>query len=453
MGSLTSGILVIIFCLVLSAFFSATETALTSLSSLKAKHLRENSGRSGHILDLWLHSPQRVLAAVLIGGNLVNIFAAVYADNLVQKYFGVNAVELVSAIMTIIIVLFSEIIPKTFAKNYATKIAIPTLNIFRVFYWALFPLTWIISTIASLISSLWGNKNAKVMPQITEEELEFFINVGEEEGVIAEQKHEMLSGIFELGDTVVREIMVHRIDLTALAHTTKLSEAPAVFRETGLSRLPIYEDRIDNIIGILHIKDVMFSMNRHRDNPNFWESPVVEFKREAVFVPESKPVDQLFQELRKQRQHMAIVLDEYGGTSGLVTMEDIFEEIVGEVRDEFDNEEDAIRPTQIANQYLVECKVHIDDFCDFFDLEINTISDGNPASEYDTLGGLIIHHFGQIPKIGDKLTIHQVNLEVVEVSRRRVRRVLAKIINKKDEANSLPSDNSNSSNRSENIQQ
>lgn len=440
MESFFPGLVVIMVCFALSAFFSATETALTSLSSLKAKHLRENSGRQGQVLDLWLNSPHRVLAAVLIGNNLVNIFAAVYADNLIQKTFGVTSIELVSAIMTILIVLISEIIPKTFAKNHATRIAIPMLNLFRYVYWILLPFTWLISQISGFVTSRWGGKDAKSMPQITEEELEFLINVGEEEGVIAEQKHEMLSGIFELGDTVVREIMVHRIDLTALPHTAKISDASVVFRDTGLSRLPIYEERIDNIVGFLHAKDVLFFIKKNRNEQGFWEATVADLKREAMFVPESKPVDQLFQELRKHRKHMAIVLDEYGGTSGLVTMEDIFEEIVGEVRDEFDNEEDAIRPTQVANQYLVECKVHIDDFCDFFDLDVSKITNGNQANEFDTLGGLILHHFGQIPKIGDRLTIHQVTLEVIEVSRRRVRRVLAKVTDVTENERSMTSE-------------
>ena len=146
-----------------------------------------------------------------------------------------------------------------------------------------------------------------------------------------------------------------------------------------------------------------------------------------MFIPETKPVDHLFQEMKRHKQHMAIVLDEYGGTSGIVTMEDIFEEIVGEVRDEYDNEEDAIRPTQVANQYLVECKIHIDDFCDFFDLKVDELTKGIETNEFDTLAGLILHHFGQIPKSGDKLTINNVIMEIVEVSKRRVRRVVVRL--------------------------
>jgi CBS domain containing-hemolysin-like protein len=299
--------------------------------------------------------------------------------------------------------------------------------IFRVFYVLLIPFTWLLSGISDMFSRLVRKRDAKSAPQITEEELEFLIDVGEEEGVIAEQKHEMLSGVFELGDTVVREVMVHRTDMTALTTNSTIHEAAELFKDRGLSRLPVYEGRVDNIIGILHSKDVLFYIKKHAKDDSSWDAPVGELKRDAMFVPESKPVDQLFQEMRKSRQHMAIVLDEYGGTSGVVTMEDILEEIVGEIRDEFDNEEDAIRPTQQPNQYLVECKIHIDDFCDFFELSRNEISEEAQSVEFDTLGGLILHHIGQIPRIGDKLAIGRVELEVVEVSRRRVRRVIASI--------------------------
>jgi putative hemolysin len=421
------GLFVILVCLVLSAFFSATETALTSLSSLKTKHIRENHGRAGRVLDLWLHSPHRVLAAVLIGNNLVNIFASIYADNLISGFFGQASVEVVTATMTVVIVLFAEIIPKTLAKTYSTQIALPLMLVFRVFYVLLIPFTWLLSGISDFFSRVVRRRDSKLAPQITEEELEYLIDVGEEEGVIAEQKHEMLSGVFELGDTVVREVMVHRTDMTALPIHATIHEAAELFRERGLSRLPVYEGRVDNIIGILHSKDILFYIKKHSKDDSTWEAPVGELKRDAMFVPESKPVDQLFQEMRKSRQHMAIVLDEYGGTSGVVTMEDILEEIVGEIRDEFDNEEDAIRPTQQPNQYLVECKIHIDDFCDFFDLPRSELTDDQQSIEYDTLGGLILHHIGQIPRIGDRLTIGRVVLEVVEVSRRRVRRVIASI--------------------------
>lgn len=428
--SLGLGLFIVFISLCISAFFSLTETAMTSISSLKAKHLQETAGKSARVLNLWLHFPHRILASLLIGNNLANIFASIFVDEIITTHFGKAPVLVITFIMTTIIVLFAEVIPKSFAKKYAYTIAVPVMNTYRIFYFFLKPFAVIMTVISNAIQRFFIKDGRINDPQITEEELEFLINVGEKEGVIAEQKHEMLSGIFELGDTVVREIMVHRIDLTAVSQSKKIIDVVDMFRETGLSRIPVYEDKIDNIIGTIHVKDALFYLKKHHNEDNllFSQATVLEIKRDVMFVPETKPVDLLFQEMRKQKQQMAVVLDEYGGTSGVVTMEDIFEEIVGEVRDEFDNEEDAIRPTQVPNNFLVECKIHIEDFCDFFDIDSDLLTKELPSHEFDTLGGFVLHHFGHIPKAGEKFTINEnVNLEVVEVSKRRVRRVIVRL--------------------------
>jgi len=248
MESLFAGIGIVFISLCISAFFSMTETAATSISNLKAKHLTESGKKSAQVLNLWLNNPSRVLASLLIGNNLANIFATIFVDDIIRTHFGNTPILIVTGMMTILIVLFAEIIPKTFAKSHAVKIIIPVLNIYKFFYYILLPFSIAMTAISNYITSFISraNKNKKD-PQITEEELEFLINVGEKEGVIAEQKHDMLSGIFELGDTVVREIMVHRIDLTAVPQSMKIIDAVEKFRETGLSRLPVYEDKIDNI--------------------------------------------------------------------------------------------------------------------------------------------------------------------------------------------------------------
>lgn len=428
MNELIYGLFIVVISLGISGFFSYTETAVTSISDLKAQHLKETGGRAAQVLNLWLKHPSRVLASVLIGNNLVNIFASIYIDEIIRQQFGSSSVFLVTIAMTIAIVLFAEIIPKTIAKSYAVKTVIPALNIFRIFYFFLWPFAAAMSAVGNLAHKVIAMRDKTPNPQITEEELEFLIDIGEKEGVLAEQKHEMLSGVFELGDTVVREIMVHRIDLTALSQSVRIIDSVDKFRETGLSRIPIYEDKIDNVIGTIHVKDALFFIKKHHNDKELLnQASVLEIKREVMFVPEGKPVDLLFQEMRRQKQQMAVVLDEYGGTSGIVTMEDIFEEIVGEVRDEFDNEEDAIRPTQVPNQYVVECKIHIDDFCDFFDIDKDLIMKEVADHEFDTLAGFILYRFGLIPKAGDKFSIHHVGIEIVEVSKRRVRRVVVRL--------------------------
>ena len=421
---------ILLGCLILSGFFSATETAITTISSLKAKHLinsnKKSIGFAKYLLSVWMKKPQNIIASLLIANNLVNIFASIWFDGLMREKFGNLSPIIVTAIMTTLIVVFAEVIPKTMAKQFSLQVLFPLMSIFQLFYWILYPFTWIVSSVTHFITSrLHSNKAPS--PQITEEELEFLIHYSEEEGVIEEQKHEMLSGIFELGDTSVREIMVHRTDITAVPSTMPVNDAIEVFRRTGLSRIPIYEDKIDNIIGLLHAKDVLFHL---KDANGAMDSTVkvADVKREVTFVPETKPVDQLFQEMRRQKQHVVIVIDEYGGTSGLVSMEDVFEEIFGEVRDEFDNEEDAIRQTLLPNQYLVESKIHIDDFCDFFDIKTKDLFKHaiEASNEFDTLAGFIVHYLGRIPKVGEKLELEQIEIEIAELSRRRVRKVLVR---------------------------
>ena len=425
--SLVGGLMVIVVCLLASAFFSATETALTSLSSLKTKHLKEKS-RGASVLGLWLDSPQRVLAAVLILSNLVNIFAVVHMDQLFVRHFGVSSVWIITALMTILIVFFAEIMPKALARIYAEKAAVPLMFVFQGFYWLVYPASWLANEFTSKLSRFFGSREGdKPSPQITEEELEFLINIGEEEGVIEEQKHDMLSGIFEMGETIVREIMVPRPDMVTISHKTKITDAVKTFEETGHSRVPIYDGKVDNVVGVVHAKDVLYFLRRHqKQSHGHWEATVNEIKREAMFTLETKTVDELFEDMRKARQQLAIVIDEHGGTSGVVTMEDIFEEIVGEIRDEYDNEEDVIRPTKVPGVFVVDCKIHVDDFCDFFDIEPESIALETQSEDYDTVGGLIVHHFGQVPRIGETLKVGPLEVEVTELSRRRVRRVLVK---------------------------
>lgn len=427
MNNLFLGLLIVFISLCFSAFFSLVETAVTSISSLKARHMiKERKGRGTDVLNLWLIHPHRLLASLLIANNLAVIFASIYADEIIRTNFGKSSVLLVTAVMTMIIVLFAEVIPKTFAKSYAYHIVIPALKFYKIFYLALLPFASFMTFLSQLVHKFFLRKGHLKDPQITEEELEFLISVGEQEGVIAEQKHDMLSGIFELGDTVVREIMVPRTDIIALPQNTKIIDAIDKSRESGLSRIPIYEDRIDNITGSIHVKDALYFMKKHHSEKEFTTQTVLEIKREVMFVPETKPIDHLFQEMRRQKQHMAIVLDEYGGTSGIVTMEDIFEEIVGEVRDEFDIEEEAIRPTQLENQFIVDCRIHIDDFCDFFDISLEDLTKDMADHEFDTMAGLVLHFFGHVPKTGDKFELANLTVEVVEVSKRRIRRVAVK---------------------------
>lgn len=433
MQTLLSEFVVAFLCLVLSAYFSATETAVTGLSTLRAKHLKDLHGKRGKVLDLWLHAPQRLLVSILIGHTLVNVFGSLYAYTIVERRLGGTSVELIAVVFSLTIVVFAHVIPKILARRHAARIVIPALAAFRVFYFLFYPLAYLLSSLIDRLAAATRWDDEKALPQITKEEIEYLIDVGEQEGVIAEQKREMLSSIFQLGDTVVREIMVHRADMHAVETDRPVQAVADVFRETGLSRLPVYKDSIDNILGVVHAKEVLFFVKQHENHGVAWRTPVlalVDTRRDALFVPETKPVDELFQELRRTRAHFAVVLDEYGSTSGLVTMEDILEEIVGEIRDEFDREEDAIRPTPKLNQFLVDARIHIEDFLQFFEVGSEDFDVGD--GEFDTLGGFAFHRFGRFPKPGETLIIGHLEVEVLEVSKRRVRRVIVRVRSERD---------------------
>jgi CBS domain containing-hemolysin-like protein len=422
-----SNLVIVGLCLFLSGFFVATETALTSLSSLKTKHLQEKSrGASG--LTLWLENPQLVLTSLMVLTTFVHVFLGVYVGFLVFKSLGLASVWLAPVIVTLALVLIGAVLPKAISRRYAERLAVPLMFLFQGFYWFTYPATWVLTRASALFSTLLGSRDGdKPAPQITEEELEFLINIGEEEGVIEEQKHGMLSGIFEMGETIVREIMIPRPDMVTLPQSAKITDAVKVFEETGHSRLPIYEGKVDNVVGVVHAKDALYFLRRHRKQPDgHWDATVGEIKREAMFTLETKTVDDLFEDMRKARQQLAVVIDEHGDTSGVVSMEDIFEEIVGEIRDEYDNEEDAIRPTKVPGTFSVDCKIHIDDFCDFFEIEPKSLEVDGHSEDYDTLAGLIVHHFGQVPRVGESLKIGHLDIEVTDLSRRRVRRVLVK---------------------------
>ncbi len=381
---------VIIISIILSAFFSATETALTSLSPLKIRHIMEEKGDSASSLSLWLHYPGNVLNTILFANNLVNILASVLAARIMEQVFASASIGLTTGIMTFIILIFGEITPKTFAKNNAQTVAIFNMKILRIFYYISYPITYIMSFFVTAILKLTGG-SADNNSKMTEDELEFLINIGEKEGVLGVSKGEMLANIFDISDMHVKEVMVPRIDIKALNEKSTREEFLELFKKTEFSRIPVYRESLDNIIGILYIKDVIKLFDTE-----FTMEDVLRFMREPLFSPETKKIDIMLKEFQKNRLHLAVVIDEYGGTAGIVTMEDILEEIVGDIIDEFDEVDDEI--TKINdNMFLVDARMDIDDFCEEFELKKT-----DKMSEYETLGGFVFDMFGEIPNIGDE---------------------------------------------------
>lgn len=411
--------MLIALCLVASAFFSASETAITSINHLKAKHLLDQNGEKVSQLKLWLEHPSRVLTTILIFNNLANILASVLATELTTKYFKSQAVGIATGSITLLVLVFGEIIPKSFARANSESIALISMSVINVIYKIFYPIIYAFSEFAKIIIKKLGSQE-ELTPTITEEELEFFIEVGEQTGAIENSKKDMLSGIFDMDETKAREVLTPRTDLIAVEKQESLEDTIKIVLQSGHSRLPVYEDRIDNICGIIFAKDLLRLMSDPKKAKDNIEVSLSDIMREPIFVPESKSLLEIFKELKRTKNHMAIVVDEYGGTAGLVTMEDIIEEIVGDIQDEFDAEEASILKID-ATTFDVAGSVNITDFMEHFDLEDEYEKDSE--NEADTIGGWMTHLLGDLPEVGQTITYRNLDLEVIETERHRIERI------------------------------
>lgn len=412
---LAFNLMLLTLCVLLSAFFSASETAITSLGKLKTKHLIETVGpaKDDH-LRFWLDHPSRVITTILIFNTVVNILASAIVTKMAIAYSANYGVGIATGIATFLILIFGEVVPKSFGKANAEGLGMTCLHVIHALYRLVFPVVWVLSEAASLMIRALGGAEKTVQPSITEEELEFLINESESEGVIKDFKKDMISGVFDFDETKVREIMTPRTDIAAVEKHESVDELEKMIIKTGHSRIPVYEDTVDNIVGIVFAKDLL----RRADSGSDKKNKIADLFREPIFVPESKTIIEVFKDLKRHKVHMAIVIDEHGGTAGIVTMEDILEEIVGEIQDEFDVEEAKIKKVD-NNIYDVAGSVNISEFTDFFGIDEGMIEETDHGS--DTVGGFMIHLMGAMPKVGQKSAFGPLILEVSELGRRRKR--------------------------------
>ena len=407
----------IIIALIFSGFTSAAETSLTSVSRIKIKNLVEEGDKAAQRIERLLAEPNTFLTTILVINNVAVIVASTLATLLaisISQTWG----DLISTLLIALIVLiFCEITPKTAAVQNPERWARVLVNPVRGAVWLLAPVIWLLSRITSFLVRLFGGQVRRRGPFVTEEELRMLVTVGEEEGVIEEEEREMIHSIFELGDRPVREIMVPRIDMVTLEGEDSLEEAVNLIMQGGQSRIPVYEDTIDNIIGVLYAKDLL----RHLRQGNL-QAKVRDVVRRAYFVPESKKLDDLLHELQHQRIHMAIVVDEYGSVAGLVTIEDLVEEIIGDIQDEYDKEE-LLYEKVADNEYVIDAKIGIEDFNELLDMQLTD-------EEYDTLGGFVYTQLDKVPSVGDTLTYEDLTLTVLSTKGRRITKV--NVVRQKD---------------------
>lgn len=402
-----------------SALYSMAETAMMALSRGKLKSAGD--GPSALRLSRLLKDPNRLLGTVLLGNNLANILASTLATALFLQYLGTSGIVVSTVVMTVLILLVAEITPKTFASHNAERVALRLSRFMRISMAIFQPVVRVITWVGVGMIRLLGG-NAEGGRLMTEEELRSLVEVGEEQGLLEANERDMIQGVFDFGDTVVREVMVPRIDVQALPDSATLGEVWDALVAWGHSRVPIFRHTIDDITGVIYARDILAY---GREKP--MDTPARELARPVQFVPETKKIDSLFADFRRQRTQFAVVMDEYGGTAGIVTIEDLLEEIVGEIQDEYDDQEEL--PIREIGPGVVEVAglYALDELNERFDLHL-------PHEDFDTVGGLVLHLLGRVPIEGEVVSLDNVEITVAQVEGRRVSRAVVRMTAPSDPA-------------------
>ena len=403
-------IVLLVILLILSAFFSMSETALTSLSKIRIRHMVEEGVKGAKLVEKLTEDPNKLLGAILIGNNIVNIGASSIATSLAVKIISNDSgVAIATAVMTVLVLIFGEITPKTIAKQKSEKVALRVSNPIKLCVLIFKPLIAIFTGISSVFIRLFGADPNKSEPFITQEELKTMVGVSEEEGVLEDVEKEMIFNVFDFADLQVKDVMKQRVDIIALNVDDDYEKALSVIREEQFSRFPVYNETIDDIVGILNVKDLIMI---NKDKNDF---KITDYTREPFYTFEFKKITEVFNEMKKTRNHMAVVLDEYGGTVGIITIEDLVEEIVGDIEDEYDNEDEMIKVIK-EDEYVVDGSSKIDDVNDMIGVNIE-------SEELDSIGGLIIEELGRIPEEKEEVEIDHIKFRVEEVDKNRIKKV------------------------------
>ena len=402
-------LVLVVVCLVLSAFFSSSETALTTVNLIRIRNLADNGDKAAAWVLKARRDQSKMLGAILIGNNVVNLSASSMLTVLVTDVFGSQAVGAATGVLTLLVLLFGEITPKTIATLEAEKNALRFARVICLLMTILTPVIFVVNLLSGGVLRLLGVDPNKPTDSITEDELRTIVEVGHEKGVIESEEKEMINNVFDLGDSVARDIMVPRIDMSFVDVEASYEELMEIFRRDHYTRLPVYEDNTDNIIGIINMKDLILLEDRAAFS-------VRDYLRQPLFTFESKKLSELMIEMRKTSNNIVIVLDEYGATAGLITLEDILEEIVGDIRDEFDaDEEDELKELS-KGEYLADGSMNLDDINDRLNLEL-------VSEDFDSLGGFMIDRLEHLPAEGEEVDTEEVRLVVEKVNKNRIDKV------------------------------
>lgn len=405
-------LVIVIILLSASAFFSSAETALMTSNKLKMRNLAENGDkRAAKVLKV-TENTDKMLSAILIGNNIVNLTASSISTALTLKIFGSKLVGIATGILTFLILVFGEITPKNVASKNAENMALAYIGVISFLVTLLTPVIFIVNTVAKFVISIF-NKNGDDNNAVTEEELRAMVEYSHEEGIIENEEKKMIVNVVDFGDTVAGDIMVPRVDMVMVDEKSSYEEILQVFREERYTRIPVYEETPDNVIGILNVKDFLLI----EDKENF---VMKELLREPLYTYEYKKTSALMMDMRKTGANIVIVLDEYGITAGLITLEDMLEEIVGEIRDEFDADEDEGISKISDLEYLIDGSTNLDDINDRIGLSLS-------SEEYESIGGLIMEKLGRLPVEGEIINFDNITLTVKKMDHARIEKVCLKL--------------------------
>lgn len=408
-------IIVLIVLIVLSGFFSSAETAVTAVNKIKIRAFAKEGNKRAQLVQDLVENQRKFLNMVLIGNNIVNISATALLTTIVTKRFGGIYISVATAIMTVVVIIFGEILPKTLANMNPEKMAMRYAPVLTILIKLLTPLIAVMNVITSIILTMLGKKSTDTDGSITEDELRTYVEASHEEGVIENDEKEMIDNVVDFGDSIAKDVMVPRMDMSLVADNISYDKLLKAFSDDKFSRLPVYHENQDNIIGIIYLKDIAF----YRGNSDDFE--MKKFLRPAHFTYEFKKTSELMREMRKATVSMCIVLDEYGSVSGLICLEDLLEEIVGEIRDEYDTDEvdDIIKLNDF--EYMVKGSTRLLDFNETFGTSYN-------SEDYDSIAGQVIDLIGHLPSKGEMITDGSLSFAIAAVDHRRIEKIRVRML-------------------------
>lgn len=421
-------LVVLVILLMGSAFFSASETALMSISKIDARHMVDQNIKNAKIVSKLVEDPNKLLGAILVGNNIVNIGASSLATVVATDIFESAGPGIATGVMTLLVLIFGEITPKSLSTQKSQEVACFVARPISLVVLILTPVVKVLMFISNLMIRLFGGQIDISKPFITTDELKTIVTVSHEEGVLEEEEKEMIYNVFGFGDSYTKDVMIPRTDMIAVDVNATYDEIIELYKQEQFSRMPVYQESHDNIIGVIYMKDLLLKQFDPKD------FVISDFLRDVYFVHEFKRIDELFKEMRSKKIGMAIVVDEYGGTSGIVTLEDLIEEIVGDIDDEYDMTEDSF--VKIADQeYLVDGSFRISDFNDELNLDIS-------SNEFDSIGGFIIGLLDRFPDEGEVVVYDDITFKVEETMNNRINklRILLSDDIKKDSEDVLKED-------------